>query len=58
MVAAAGIVLGAAGLGAAIGVPLGVENRKKPKLEIKPVQWAPGGTHQLSDDIRIGAGDQ
>lgn len=43
MVAAAGIVLGAAGLGAAIGVPLGVENRKKPKLEIKPVQWAPGG---------------
>jgi hypothetical protein len=43
MVAAAGIVLGAAGLSAAIGVPLGIENRKKPKLEIKPVQWAAGG---------------
>ena len=43
MVAAAGIVLGAAGLGTAIGAPLGVENRKKPKLDIKPDQWAPGG---------------
>ncbi len=35
MVATTGIVLGAAGLGAAISVPLGIENRKKPKLEIK-----------------------
>ncbi len=43
MVDVAGIVLGAAGLGAAFGVPLGIENRKKPKLEIKPVPWAPSG---------------
>lgn len=43
MVAVTGIVLGGAGLAAAIGVPLGVENRKKPKLEVKPVPWAATG---------------
>lgn len=43
MVATTGIVLGVAGLTAAIGAPLGIENRKKPKLEIKPLPWAAAG---------------
>jgi hypothetical protein len=39
MVAATGIGLGGAGLLAAIGVPLGIERYKRPRLEIEPVKW-------------------
>ena len=38
-----GIVLGAAGLGAAVGVPLGIERLKKPQLEIVPTTWQASG---------------
>jgi hypothetical protein len=43
VVAITGIVLGAAGIGVGIGVPLGIEGLKSPKLDINPVEWRARG---------------
>lgn len=49
MVAATGIGLGAAGLLAAMGVPLGIERYKQPCLEIEAVAWrAVGPTYPMT----------
>jgi hypothetical protein len=37
------LVLAAAGLGAAVGVPCGIEGMKRPRLDIVPSPWAPAG---------------